>query len=1642
MLGLKLTKIKKIGKYTVYTVGVLLMVLLILWLLLQTCWMQNKILPVVMTELSNTLGAPIKAQDLDIDFFEEISLNEIYIEGSDGDTLVYAESLHIDFSIVSLFGKKVFVDDIRLSGARIFLNDENGDPNYQKIIDHLSKDKSNTESNSSEPSRWTFGLDDIILDNTYINMRGATSDMVIDISHLVADLTSFPETFDSLSFNQIASNGLRFSLREKSASLNLSGRTEFPALPIFISVADLKLNDASILYDKEYIKRRTSGFDANHIDITEANLSVSNLEWGSEISGKISRLNLKDKSGAEIQSLTTTLYASETKLNLEALFVSTPTSQLNFSLKSEYSSFDDLLNNISQQQIIASIQQGDISKEDIVRFIDPKEINFINLNRINKIKYIGEFGIENRRFKMSKTQLNIDGNLLLKGDLGFSTGKQTSYAIKLEKIKTSQSYLTSLFPTFKIPAELKDLGKINGSIHADGNDKEIKVHNINLQSGEDTRIEGRGTITQLDNAPDIWLDFYFDNLFMNPNNVLQGSSIPLQLYNLGNIDYAGAVKGNATNITMDGTLKTAIGDAELDASVKFNSDYSDATYKGDFDLDKFDLGRLLQDTTFGIITAVGSLDGSGLSLEKLNASMDINSNKFEYAGDSYEDIIIKGIYSNSVFTGRVVSNDDKIKLNFDGIADLDGENTKIEIESTIEKLDLTQFGIGDSLFWVSGIVKGAIKGNNLDNFLGGGTIRNLKIGTQKGIYASDSTLTFVAKDNGGKTKTYEFNSSFVDAKAEGSIRLSKLASVLEEYFKNYIPVEFGYEESEAIDTTLFENQKFALNIRTKDINPILEVIIDDKLKLKEAYLNGNFSSIDSKIDFKGSIDSVSYGGYFIESGNYFFDGRKDFINGNIILDNISDGTDVLITEANITADLNSQVASINVELFDENDEQTLLIGGDISRTSDYVLNFHETIIINQSNWVFSPYNEINYGDNGLYMQDLTITKGKQAVTAYTDENENGQSIELLIDHFILSELTSIIGKDNEYFEGEINGAAIVNNIWGKPFVTADVKMNDIMLEDYTVGGLKVEAVQNTETNTVITRMELKGPQNDAVLDLTYGIGDRSIKGLLDMSRLEVATLDPFLTDILTDSKGAIVGKLKIGGTPTEPKINGKLDLVGVQTTPVFTNSRYAILDQTINIDNEAISFGDMVIVDAKNNVANLTGKILHTNMSEMFLDLNIDTDQFQFLNTTPKENPLFYGNVTVKAAVSILGAMDDIKIDGSATAINNSKLAISPFSGDQLDYETDFIIYADPRKISLDSLIAQSKDKGNTFPFDLEMKLTIEEDSEFEMVMDPITGDNITGKGNSNLVFNLKKTGDIELYGTYTVTKGKYLFTYGLISKEFDIQEGGRIIFNGDPLEGKLDVTAAYEANTGVYDLLVQEVGTFTDTERADAKRKRKVDVILNLSNSIASPEIKMDITYEPSSVVGYAVVSDAVVRKLDLLRSDPNELNNQVFGLLLFDNFISSTSSDTDLAQTTTNIAINSLSGLVTGQLNKLANGLIKGVNLNFDVNSYSSDLLSTGNSGLVTELGIGISKSLFNDRLTLSAGTNVDLESNSTEALFNNLAGDFVISYKLTENGKYNLKFFRKSNYDRILDENASQNGVGLNIRKEFGSIKKDKN
>ncbi len=136
------------------------------------------------------------------------------------------------------------------------------------------------------------------------------------------------------------------------------------------------------------------------------------------------------------------------------------------------------------------------------------------------------------------------------------------------------------------------------------------------------------------------------------------------------------------------------------------------------------------------------------------------------------------------------------------------------------------------------------------------------------------------------------------------------------------------------------------------------------------------------------------------------------------------------------------------------------------------------------------------------------------------------------------------------------------------------------------------------------------------------------------------------------------------------------------------------------------------------------------------------------------------------------------------------------------------------------------------------------------------------------------------------------------------------------------------------------------------------------------------------------------VQTKLTQLREEPGELNKQVFALLLLNRFVGENpfAGSSGGGTSTTSFAKESVSKLLTEQLNKLASGLIQGVDINFDVATTQD--YTTGSGQDRTDFNIGLSKRLLNDRLTVSVGTDIQLEGPSPSNGQNNTSPDIIIS------------------------------------------------
>ena len=166
--------------------------------------------------------------------------------------------------------------------------------------------------------------------------------------------------------------------------------------------------------------------------------------------------------------------------------------------------------------------------------------------------------------------------------------------------------------------------------------------------------------------------------------------------------------------------------------------------------------------------------------------------------------------------------------------------------------------------------------------------------------------------------------------------------------------------------------------------------------------------------------------------------------------------------------------------------------------------------------------------------------------------------------------------------------------------------------------------------------------------------------------------------------------------------------------------------------------------------------------------------------------------------------------------------------------------------------------------------------------------------------------------------------------------------------------------------------------------------------------------------------------------------MNNQVFALLITNGFffadVSSLYDGSSIGKYGTGQTLSSLSGLFTRNLNNLADKYVRGIEIDFNVDAYQADANSDFAASVITTVGLGISKQLFNDRLRISATGNLDVEGFRQSNSNTTLMGNFILEYALTPKGQYVLRVYRTDHHDTLIGEKSSKNGIGIVIKKSF--------
>jgi hypothetical protein len=407
--------------------------------------------------------------------------------------------------------------------------------------------------------------------------------------------------------------------------------------------------------------------------------------------------------------------------------------------------------------------------------------------------------------------------------------------------------------------------------------------------------------------------------------------------------------------------------------------------------------------------------------------------------------------------------------------------------------------------------------------------------------------------------------------------------------------------------------------------------------------------------------------------------------------------------------------------------------------------------------------------------------------------------------------------------------------------------------------------------------------------------------------------------------------------------------------------------------------------------------------------------------------------------VKIRGNMTKPVVDANLTVNEKTDLTIVlPTTDPSVEDRKGVVVFINKDAPKLDSILLarrlDSLKKSQVTGMDVSATINVDKNAAFTIVIDEANGDIVHLKGEASLNAAIDPSGKINLTGTYEVNSGSYNLSYATVKRTFNFKKGSTIVWTGDPTSANIDLTAIYVASVPPIDLVENQL-TGSDNQ-VQYKQKLPFNVNLNLKNQLLTPDISFDIVLPDSNYSVSSEVTNTVNTRLAQVRQDPNEMNKQVLGVLVLGHFIGDNPLQSLGAGTTAEgLVRNSVSSLLSDQLNRLAGNLIAGVDLNFGLTSGED--YSSGTATNRTDLNVGLSKRFLNDRLTVSVGNNFNLEGNQQGQKATNIAGDVSVNYKLSKDGRYALRAYRRDEFI-VIQGQIIETGLGFTLTVDYNRFK----
>ncbi|HXO75650.1 MAG TPA: translocation/assembly module TamB domain-containing protein, partial [Puia sp.] len=724
------------------------------------------------------------------------------------------------------------------------------------------------------------------------------------------------------------------------------------------------------------------------------------------------------------------------------------------------------------------------------------------------------------------------------------------------------------------------------------------------------------------------------------------------------------------------------------------------------------------------------------------------------------------------------------------------------------------------------------------------------------------------------------------------------------------------------------------------------------------------------------------------------------------------------------------------------------LAGQLDKLEDglkFALN-PDSLLLNYEPWQVGRDNYFQYDSAGIVIHDFTISHKGDSLSVNSNPPSPNAPIDVRFANFSLGTLSRLANQDSLLIDGTLNGTAEVKNVLSNPVFTSDLVIRKLSYQADTIGDVAIK-VNNEKANAFSADISLEGNKNDVKVKGEYYTGEGRMDLKVILGQLNLASFNSVAKEQVQRMRGYLKGQLALTGTMDKPVLKGNLNFDSARLVPTISGEPLSLSDDRIEFDEDGFNFSKFRLQDSAGNKLTIDGNVFTKDYRAYGFDLSLNADNFQLVNAQPANNQQFYGTMNIDAAVNVEGDMESPKVDGDLRVNKKTNFFfVLPGSDPEVVNRLGVVRFVTSNG---DTLVDKGSQKIQAIQHvvkgvDLSMNLQTDSSAILTMVIDERTGDALTVRGRSNLVFGMDKSGKMDLTGTFEVESGSYNLSLQTLKRKFDITRGSTITWTGDPLSAVIDLNATYTANTPSIDLVSDQLANRTPPEITRFKQKLPFLVNLKMEGDLMKPKITFDITLPTNMLALWPEVD----QKLQQIRVQESELDKQVFALLLLNRFVGEDPLQSQAGGTTLgNMAFQSASQILTNQLNQLAGSLIKGVDINFDLNNQQD--YSTGTEQDYTELNVSVSKRLFSDRIAVTVGSNFDVQGNQNAGQSaSNIAGDVAVDYKLTKDGRYMVRAYRKNQYEAVIEGQVVETGVSFiltfdynRFRELFGRTREEK-